>query len=72
MILEHESAEGLVAEMRMLTGGFQAPAWACPTYIAFCSGLKDFEADLRQHVHLENDLLFPRAIEMESMLNPRR
>jgi regulator of cell morphogenesis and NO signaling len=71
MVREHESAEGLVAEMSELTYNFHAPEWACPTYIAFYSGLKGFEGDLRQHVHLENDLLFPRSIEMESILNPR-
>jgi len=71
MIQEHESAEGLVREMRGLTNGFVAPEWACPTYIALFSGLNGFEADLRQHVHLENDLLFPRAIEMESALRQR-
>ncbi len=71
MIQEHESAEGLVREMRGLTNGFVAPEWACLTHIALFSGLNGFEADLRQHVHLENDLLFPRAIEMESALRQR-
>ena len=67
MIREHESAEGFVAEARGLTNGFAPPESACPTHIAFYAGLKSFEADLRQHVHLENDHLFPRAIAMESM-----
>ncbi len=72
MVREHESAEGLVAQMRGLTNEFNAPAWACPTHIALYTWLKKFESDLRQHVHLENDILFPRAIEMESALNQRR
>jgi regulator of cell morphogenesis and NO signaling len=72
MVREHESAEGLVAEMRLLTNEFDAPSWGCPTYIALYKGLSQFERDLRQHVHLENDILFPRAIEMESALNERR
>jgi regulator of cell morphogenesis and NO signaling len=71
MVLEHELAEGLVAEMSELTNDFHASERACPTHIALYSGLKSFEADLRQHVHLENDLQFPRTIKMESMLNPR-
>ena len=71
MISEHESAEGLVAEIRELTDEFTPPQWACPTHIAFCAGLKDFAADLRQHVHLENDFLFPRAVELEAKLNRR-
>lgn len=71
MVQEHESAQGLVREMRELTNGFQAPTWACATHIALCGGLKCFEADLSRHVHVENDLLFPRSIQMESMLNER-
>lgn len=72
MIQEHESAEGLVAEMRGLTSEFHAPAGACPTQVALYAGLDQFERDLSRHVHLENDILFPRAIEMESTLNQRR
>jgi regulator of cell morphogenesis and NO signaling len=72
MVREHESAEGLVAEMRGLTNDFQAPQqWACPMHIAFYAGLSSFETDLRQHVHLENDVLFPRAIALEAELNRR-
>jgi regulator of cell morphogenesis and NO signaling len=72
MVQEHESAQALVAKMRQLTSDFQAPEWACTTHLALYSGLRGFESDLRQHVHVENDLLFPRAIEMESVLNQRR
>jgi regulator of cell morphogenesis and NO signaling len=72
MVREHESAGVLVTEMRGLTSDFQAPEWMCPTHVALYSGLKRFEGDFRRHVHLENDLLFPRAIEMESVLNQRR
>ncbi len=72
MVRELESAEGLVAQMRRLTNEFKTPAWACPTHMALYAGLKQLESDLRQHVHLENDILFPRAIEMESALNQRR
>ncbi len=71
MIREHEAAEGLVAELRRLTNGFQTPAWACPRNTAFHASLAAFETDLGQHVHLENDILFPRAIELESALNQR-
>lgn len=71
MVMEHESAEGLVTEMRSLTNAFTPPSWACPTHAAFYAGLREFGADLRQHVHLENDLLFPRAIELEAELNRR-
>jgi regulator of cell morphogenesis and NO signaling len=71
MVQEHESAEELIREVGVLTNGFQPPEWACPTHIALFGGLKGFQADLSRHVHLENDLLFPRSIEMESALNQR-
>lgn len=72
MMREHDSAEGLVAEIRRLTNGFEPPTWACPRNTAFHASLAAFEEDLRQHVHLENDLLFPRAISLEAGLNQRR
>jgi regulator of cell morphogenesis and NO signaling len=71
MMQEHESANHIVAELRRLTLGFQPPAWACATHIALFAGLSEFETDLRQHIHLENDVLFPRAIELEAALNSR-
>jgi len=68
---EHESANHTVAQIRSLTHGFKPPVWACTTHIAFFSGLRAFEIDLTQHVHLENDVLFPRAIALEVELNRR-
>jgi len=50
---------------RTLSGDFQPPEGACPTYRALHNGLEEFERDLRQHVHLENSIVFPRALEME-------
>jgi regulator of cell morphogenesis and NO signaling len=71
MMQEHESAGRTMVELRRLTNGFEPPAWACATHIALFGGLRAFELDLEQHVHLENDVLFPRAIEMEAALNRR-
>jgi regulator of cell morphogenesis and NO signaling len=71
MMQEHESAGRTMVELRRLTNGFEPPAWACATHIALYGGLRAFELDLEQHVHLENDVLFPRAIEMEAALNRR-
>jgi regulator of cell morphogenesis and NO signaling len=68
---EHESADHIVAEVIRLTNRFEPPSWACATHIAFFSELREFEADLRQHVHLENDVLFPRAIQLEAELKAR-
>lgn len=65
MLADHDDAGALTARIRSLSGGFAAPADACPTYRALYQGLEDFERDLHQHIHLENNILFPRALEME-------
>jgi len=65
MTQEHDAAGELMVKMRRLSANFTAPEGACPTYHAFYDGLKEFEQDLHQHIHLENNILFPRAIEAE-------
>jgi len=72
MTQEHDAAGVLLAEMRRLSQNFTTPEDACPTYHAFYDGLKEFEQDLHQHIHLENNILFPRAIEAESQRGGRR
>lgn len=66
MTQEHEAAGSLLAEIRQLSHSFTTPPGACPTYHAFYDGLREFEQDLHQHIHLENNILFPRAIELEA------
>jgi regulator of cell morphogenesis and NO signaling len=66
MEAEHESAGGAMARIRELTGGYQAPADACTTYRVFMKELEAFEQDLHAHVHLENNILFPKARLLES------
>jgi regulator of cell morphogenesis and NO signaling len=66
MVNEHEVAGALLADMRSRSLNFTPPAGACPTFVGFYHGLDAFEHDLHQHVHLENNLLFPRAIAMEA------
>jgi len=68
---EHESANHIMAEIRRITSGFKLPDWACATHTALFAGLRAFEKDLKQHLHLENDFLFPRAIKLEAELNSR-
>jgi regulator of cell morphogenesis and NO signaling len=58
---EHESAGSAVARMRELTGGFTVPDDGCTTYRVCLQELQAFEADLHAHVHLENNVLFPKA-----------
>jgi regulator of cell morphogenesis and NO signaling len=65
MVHEHESAGALLSEMRTATNGFTPPEGACPTLVGFLHSLDAFERDLHRHVHLENNLLFPRAIALE-------
>jgi regulator of cell morphogenesis and NO signaling len=65
MIAEHEGAAHLLEDMRTATRGFTPWAGACPTTAGLYYGLKAFESDLHRHVHLENNLLFPRAIALE-------
>jgi regulator of cell morphogenesis and NO signaling len=66
MTSEHDAAGVLLAKIRLLSGDFATPVDACPTYLAYYAGLKEFEQDLHQHIHLENNILFPRAIAMEA------
>jgi regulator of cell morphogenesis and NO signaling len=68
MLADHDDAGELLARMRALSSGYAAPADACPTYRALYHGLDEFERDLHQHVHLENNLLFPRALHIEKSL----
>jgi len=65
MMLEHETAGGLLRALRATTGDYTTPADACVSYQTLYQALAGFEADLHQHIHLENNLLFLRAIEME-------
>ncbi len=66
MLAEHDDAGALLARLRELSSGYQPPPGACPTYIGAYAGLADFERDLHQHIHLENNILFPRATALES------
>jgi regulator of cell morphogenesis and NO signaling len=66
MTQEHDAAGTLLAKIRTLSGNFTTPEDVCPTFHAFYDGLKEFEQDLHQHIHLENNILFPRAIELEA------
>ncbi len=65
MIAEHEASGEAMAQIRLLSGGFTPPKDSCPTYRGFYQALSEFEKDLHQHIHLENNVLFPRAIEIE-------
>lgn len=65
MNIEHDTAGELLAEMREITNDYEVPAEACMSYQALYQALTELEADLHQHIHLENNLLFPKAISTE-------
>ncbi len=59
---EHDLAGGMLSELRDITGGYVVPLWACQTFRALYHGLSELEATMHVHVHLENNVLFPRAL----------
>ncbi len=62
---EHGDAGDALGELRGLTNDYELPAYACSTVRALYEGLQVLEADLHVHIHLENNILFPRAIALE-------
>ena len=69
MEFEHDSAGNALAILNGFTDGYQPPEWACNTYRAMLDGLKQLEWDLHQHIHKENNVLFPKAIRLEAELS---
>lgn len=67
MEMEHTQAGGVLEELRQLTDTYTPPDWACDTYRAMLGSLAHLEQDLRMHIHKESGVLFPRAIESESI-----
>ncbi|HMW11932.1 MAG TPA: iron-sulfur cluster repair di-iron protein [Chitinophagales bacterium] len=65
MMHEHTTEGERFRKIEELTNNYNPPAEACNTYRVTFALLKEFEADLHLHIHLENNILFPKAIEME-------
>jgi regulator of cell morphogenesis and NO signaling len=66
MMLEHDSAGNELQTLRTLSNGYSVPADGCASYRSLYQELEALETDLHAHIHLENNILFPRAIRMES------
>jgi regulator of cell morphogenesis and NO signaling len=66
MVHEHEGAGEALAQLRRLSHDYASPQDGCASYHAFYDGLRALEQDLHQHIHLENNILFPRAVQLES------
>lgn len=62
---EHDNAGAALAQIRRITSDYAVPDYACVTYRSLMAGLAELEQDLHMHIHLENNILFPRAIELE-------
>jgi regulator of cell morphogenesis and NO signaling len=60
MLMEHDHAQSGLEALRSITNNYTAPEHACRTYRALFDGLRELDADLRQHIYLENEVLFPR------------
>jgi regulator of cell morphogenesis and NO signaling len=68
---EHESAGQALARLRELTNGYVPPEGACNTFRGLYHGLAELEKALHEHIHLENNVLFPRAARLEEELSHR-
>ncbi len=65
MLSEHDAVGDLLAQMRLLTGGYQPPADGCATYAACFAAMAEIEADTHLHIHKENNVLFPKVARLE-------
>jgi regulator of cell morphogenesis and NO signaling len=66
MMSEHDNAGEILRELRKLSANYTTPADACVSYQTFYQALEAFEQDLHQHIHLENNILFPKAVASEA------
>ncbi len=68
MEAEHEEAGAILRRISELSSNYSPPSGACNTYRAFYAKLDEFEQDLHQHIHLENNILFPKTLSLEKEL----
>lgn len=69
MLMEHESVGDLLRAFRTVTGDYALPDDACSSYRELYARLQEFERETHEHIHLENDIYFPRALQMEKSCN---
>lgn len=68
MEADHEAAGDILADMKKLAANYQAPADACNSFQYLYKKLSELDEDLHQHIHLENNILFPKALKLEKEL----
>jgi len=66
MMMEHDTAGDILRKLRAVTSDYRVPADVCISYQTLYQALEGLEKDLHQHIHLENNVLFPKAVELES------
>lgn len=66
MLMEHETAGEKLVQLRGVTNGYALPKDACLSFRALYERLEELEGDLHRHIHLENNVLFPRALQLEA------
>lgn len=66
---EHDEAGEAMAKIQKWSNNFTPPRDACASYRVLFQNLEGFQEDLHKHVHLENNILFPKALELEKRLN---
>ncbi len=66
MMKEHDTAGDLLRELRSASANYAVPPDGCVSYKTLYGALQEFEQDLHQHIHLENNLLFPKAVLLEN------
>ena len=66
MMQEHDDAGEALRGLREVSSNYQVPADGCISFRMLYQALEEFEKDLHQHIHLENNILFPRAVELEA------
>ncbi|MGK9369099.1 hemerythrin domain-containing protein [Melioribacter sp. Ez-97] len=72
MVREHDLAAERLSVFKKITDNYKLPADACTTFSLLYECLKEFEYDLHLHIHLENNILFPKSVELENQLINRR
>ena len=66
---EHDGAGAILVNMRKITHNYRLPDDACETFKALYEALAALEADLHEHIHLENNILFPASVAQEQQMN---
>lgn len=68
MMMAHDTVGDLLRELRAVSSNYTVPADGCISYQTLYQAMEAFEQDLHQHIHLENNILFPRAVQLETSL----